>query len=47
MGITDFLMLLGAWGPCADPCPPSCEADLDGDCAVGITDLLLLLADWS
>ena len=24
-----------------------CPADLDGDCAVGITDLLELLGNWS
>ena len=46
VGITDFLMLLGAWGPCGAPCPPSCPADLDGDCQVGITDFLLLLGNW-
>ena len=46
VGITDFLILLGAWGRCPDPCPPSCPADLDGDCNVGITDFLLLLGSW-
>ncbi len=44
VGITDFLMLLGEWGPCAD-CG-SCSADLVGDCNVGITDLLALLSNW-
>ena len=44
--ISDFLALLGAWGPCADPCPPSCAGDLDGDCLVGIADFLALLANW-
>jgi hypothetical protein len=44
VGITDFLLLLGAWGPCPD-CA-DCPADLDGDCAVGVTDLLVLLANW-
>jgi len=45
VGITDFLLLLEAWGPCPgapDPCP----ADLDGDGTVGITDFLDLLANW-
>jgi hypothetical protein len=46
VGITDFLALLAAWGPCAEPCPPSCPADLDGDSEVGITDFLMLLANW-
>ncbi len=47
VGITDFLALLAAWGPCGDPCPPFCAGDLDGDCNVGIQDFLLLLANWS
>jgi hypothetical protein len=46
VGITDLLLLLAAWGPCPDPCPPSCLGDLNADCAVGITDLLILLANW-
>jgi len=46
VGIVDFLALLAAWGPCPDPCLPSCPADLDGDCMVGITDFLALLANW-
>ncbi len=40
--ITDFLALLGLWGPCAAPCP----ADLDGDGSVGITDMLAQLSNW-
>ena len=47
VGINDFLALLAAWGPCPDPCPPSCPGDLDGDCTIGITDFLILLANWS
>ncbi len=47
VGITDFLILLGDWGPCPVPCPPSCPADFDHDCNVGITDFLTLLANWS
>ena len=46
VGITDFLALLGLWGPCPD-CPATpCPADLDADCIVGIQDFLLLLANW-
>jgi YVTN family beta-propeller protein len=41
VGITDFLSLLGAWGP-----NPGHPADLDGDGTVGITDFLALLANW-
>ena len=44
VGIVDFLMLLGAWGPCGD-CA-DCPADLDGSCAVGLPDLLELLSHW-
>jgi len=47
VGITDFLALLALWGPCSDPCPPSCPADLDDDCSVGINDFLILLANWT
>ncbi len=46
VGILDFLLLLAAWGPCPDPCPPSCPGDLDGDCVVGIVDFLTLLGNW-
>ena len=45
--VADLLQLLGAWGPCADPCPPTCAEDINGDCAVDVTDLLELLANWS
>ncbi len=47
MGIIDLLLLLGAWGPCPERCPPFCQGDLDRDCTVGIVDLLLLLANWT
>jgi len=43
VGITDFLALLAAWGPC----PAQCIADLDGDGIVGIVDFLALLGGWS
>jgi hypothetical protein len=42
----DLLELLGAWGPCPPP-PDPCPEDLDGDGDVGITDLLILLANWT
>ena len=41
VGITDFLMLLAAWGP-----NPGHQADFDLDGTVGITDFLALLANW-
>jgi hypothetical protein len=46
VGVTDFLALLAAWGPCPDPCPPLCPGDFDGDCDVGVADFLILLAKW-
>ncbi len=46
VGIVDFLLLLGAWGPCPPPCPPACGADINGDCAVDVVDFLGLLAAW-
>ena len=44
VGVADFLILLGNWGPCAD-CE-DCPADVDGNCAVGVSDLLILLGNW-
>ena len=41
VGITDFLLLLAAWG--TDPGGPP---DFNGDSTVGITDFLELLAAW-
>jgi hypothetical protein len=43
--VTDFLLMLGTWGPCIDCC--ACTSDFDDDCEVGITDFLLLLAWWT
>ena len=45
VGITDFLIMLSAWGDCPLP-PAQCPADLDLDGTVGVTDLLILLANW-
>ncbi len=45
VGITDFLAVLGAWGPCpSDPEP--CPADFDDDGEVGIQDFLFVLGVW-
>jgi len=43
VGITDFLAMVGIWGPCTDPCCPA-DLDLDGD--IGVIDFLVLLAHW-
>jgi hypothetical protein len=44
--VNDFLLMLGAWGDCPDPCPP-CPADVDGNCSVDVNDFLILLANWT
>lgn len=41
VNVSDLLLLLGAWGPCA-----ACVADINGDDVVNVSDLLLLLGDW-
>ena len=45
--VVDLLAVLAAWGPCPRPCLPPCAADVDGDCTVGIGDLLVVLGNWS
>ncbi len=47
----DLAQLLGAWGPCSEPCEPgdpagTCPADLSGDCEVDAFDLAVLLGSW-
>ncbi len=42
--VSDLLILLSAWGTCADP--GNCPADINGDCQVDVSDLLLLLSNW-
>ncbi|MHC4100726.1 MAG: S8 family serine peptidase [Planctomycetota bacterium] len=44
VGITDFLVLLGAWGHC--PSGPGCIGDINGDGEVGVSDFLIMLATW-
>ena len=46
VGILDFLIVIGSWGPCPEPCPPACTGDIDGDCEVGIVDFLTVLGSW-
>ena len=47
----DLAFLLGAWGPCPEPCVPgepsdTCAADIDADCSVNAFDLAILLGSW-
>ena len=44
--VDDLLLLLGAWGTCSGPCPPSCVGDINLDCVVDVDDLLALIAAW-
>ncbi len=44
VGVSDFLELLGVWGPC--PPKGDCPADFDGSGDVGVKDLLFLLGTW-
>jgi probable HAF family extracellular repeat protein len=41
---SDFYELLASWGAC--PECYKCPADVDGNCLVGINDLLVLLGNW-
>ena len=44
VGVSDFLELLGVWGPC--PPKGDCPADFDGSGDVGVSDFLELLGAW-
>jgi hypothetical protein len=46
VSINDYVILVGVWGPCPEPCPPICLGDLDGDCSVGITDYIIMVGNW-
>ncbi len=51
VGAFDLATLLGAWGPCPEPCASghaaeTCEQDLNGDCVVDAADLAELLGSW-
>jgi len=46
VNVSDLLTLLSNWGSCGDPCPPTCPADINADCAVNVGDLLALLSAW-
>lgn len=42
----DFLLVLGNWGNCTEPCPPLCVGDANSDCAVNTDDFLSVLSAW-
>ena len=41
VNVSDLLLLIGAWGPCA-----GCSADINNDGVVNVSDLLLLIGAW-
>ncbi|MHC4219816.1 MAG: hypothetical protein ACYSU7_15350, partial [Planctomycetota bacterium] len=45
VGVSDFLEMLAAWGPC-DPPPATCPADTNKDGMVDVVDFLRILAAW-
>ena len=45
IGFDDLLIVLAAWGDCPPP-PGDCDGDFDGNGAVNVVDLLILLGNW-
>ena len=44
--LSNVMAMLTAWGSCPDcGTPQACPADFDGDCSVGILDLLILMGN--
>jgi hypothetical protein len=49
VNIDDLFAVIGAWGPCPQPCPPRCAADIappGGNCQVNIDDLFAVIGSW-
>jgi hypothetical protein len=50
VNIDDLFGVIGAWGPCPQPCPPRCRGDIvpypNGNCVVNIDDLFAVIAQW-
>ncbi len=44
--VGDFTLQVDEGPPCEDAIECSCLGDLDGDCMVGVKDLLILLGNW-
>jgi hypothetical protein len=38
--------LVAAFAAWPLPCPPSCPADVNGDCVVDVTDLVAVILGW-
>ena len=41
VGVSDILMLIESWGPCA-----GCDADVNDDGVVNVTDMLEVVGSW-
>lgn len=46
VNVSDLLAVINAWGPCPQPCPPGCAADIVQNCAVNVSDLLAVINAW-
>ena len=49
VNVSDLLSVINSWGPCPQPCPPHCPADIappGGDCVVNTSDLLVVINHW-
>ena len=46
VNVVDLLLLLAAWAPCSDPCPPYCLGDLNNDCTVDALDQVAVIIQW-
>jgi hypothetical protein len=44
--VDDILAVIGAWGACPAPCPPTCASDIDQNCIVNVNDLLAVIHGW-
>jgi hypothetical protein len=47
VNIDDLFAVIGAWGNCPQPCPPTCPQDINGNCMVNIDDLFAVIANWA
>lgn len=46
VNVNDLLAVIGAWGPCAEPCPPACIGDVTKNCGVSVDDVLFVIEHW-
>jgi hypothetical protein len=52
VNVGDLLAVIAAWGPCANPTPGNCPADIvpigppQGNGVVNVEDLLAVIGSW-